>query len=183
MPGTSVPAAITNFPLIHILGPIADLVARFLHRDVKRVLLHYGVALALVVAGRVGLFGLFSGSAAESITQEHSARRAGGGGKRITVGKFVAEIRAARTERHVADGARGASDYGCGSECEAVAAQAEEFGVAVAGGFDASEELMRRVRAAVRVTSRVVLMPHRHSRMRCFSHIQGRAVTSEDFHG
>ena len=43
----------------------------------------------------------------ESLAHDDSARRASGGGERIAVGKFVAEIRAARAERDVADGARG----------------------------------------------------------------------------
>src|SRR3989442_13734053 len=67
-----------------------------------------------------------------------------------------------------------------GSECEAVAAPTPEPGVTVAGGFDACEELMRRVRATVLMTLCAVLMLlHRHTRARSLLHIQRRAVAAE----
>lgn len=69
-------------------------------------LLH-GVALALVVTGRVSLLGLFLCGVMERFADDDSARRAGGGGEWIAVGEFVTEVCAARAERHVADGTRG----------------------------------------------------------------------------
>jgi hypothetical protein len=50
------------------------------------------------------------------------------------------------------------------SEGETVAARSEESGVAVAGGFDAGEKLMRCVSAAVLMTlGAVLIVPHRHA--------------------
>ena len=69
------------------------------------------------------------------------------------------------------------------SKRKAVAAQAEESGVAVAGGFDASHELMPSVMAAVRMTFRVVLMLHRDSGAGGLAHVERCAIAAEDFDG
>lgn len=72
-----------------------------------------------------------------------------------------------------------------GLESEAITAQAEEAGVAIAGGLDASEELMRRVVTAVMMAISVVLMLRhwqRHSGAGGFANIQWCAVATEDFH-
>ena len=84
----------------------ADLVALLLHGHVKPILLLHGVALALVVASGVSLLGLLLRGVMERLAHDDAACRAPGGGERIAVGKFVAEIRAARAERGVGDWAR-----------------------------------------------------------------------------
>src|SRR5439155_8967266 len=86
---------------------IADLIALLLHRDVKPVLLLDGVALALVVTGRVSLFGLLLRSVVECFADDDSARCTSGGDEWVTVRDFVTEIRAACAESRIADGARG----------------------------------------------------------------------------
>src|SRR5882724_10007242 len=70
------------------------------------------------------------------------------------------------------------------SEREAVAAQAEETGVAVARGVDARKQLMRGVGATVALTAGVVLvLLHRHSGTRDFPNVDGRTIAAEVFHG
>ena len=86
---------------------VADLIALPLHGDVEPILLLDGVALALVVTGSVSLVGLLLRRVVKSFAQQDSARSAGDGGERITVGKFVTEIRTAGTERGIANRARG----------------------------------------------------------------------------
>ena len=89
-----------------VKADIGNLVALLLHGDVEPILLLHSVALSFVVTGGVSLVGLFFRGEVESFTQDDSTRRASGGGERIAVGKFVAEIRAARAERGVGDWAR-----------------------------------------------------------------------------
>ena len=84
-----------------------DLVALLLHRDVKPILLLHRIAFAFVVTGSVSFVGLLLRGEVESFTQDDSTRRASRGGERVAVGKLVAEIRAARAERGVADGTSG----------------------------------------------------------------------------
>jgi hypothetical protein len=58
------------------------------------------------------------------------------------------------------------------SKGEAVAAQSEEAGVAIAGSLDAGEKLMGRMGAAVMMAFRIVLMlRHRHPRSRSFANV------------
>lgn len=90
-----------------IQADIGDLVALLLHGDVEPILLLHSVALTLVVTGGVSFVGLLFRGEVESLADNDSTRRANGGGERIAVGKFVAEIRAARAERDIADGPRG----------------------------------------------------------------------------
>ena len=90
-----------------VKADIGDLVALLLQGDVEPILLFHGVALALVITGGVSLVGLLFRGVVESFTQDDSTRRARGGGERIAVGKFVAEIRAAGAQGHVADGPGG----------------------------------------------------------------------------
>ena len=90
-----------------VKADIGDVVALLLlHGDVEPILLLHGVALALVVTGGVSLVGLLFRGEVESFAQDDSTRRASGGGERIAVGKFVAEISAARAERGIGDWAR-----------------------------------------------------------------------------
>ena len=98
----------------------AEMVALFLHRDVKPILLLHRVPLALVVTGCVSLLGLLLRGVVKALAHNNSARCAGGAGERVTVGKFVAEICPARAERHVADGAR------CGATGEQASDESKE---------------------------------------------------------
>ena len=69
------------------------------------------------------------------------------------------------------------------SKGEAVAAQSEKAGIAIAGGFDAVEKLMGRMGAAVMMAFGIVLMlRHRHTRSRRFANVQWCAVTAEHLH-
>lgn len=66
---------------------------------------------------------------------------------------------------------------------EAVATQAEESRVAIAGSFDAGEELMGGVGATVGMAGGVVLVLLRHSGTRGFAKIERCSVTAKYFHG
>jgi len=68
----------------------------------------------------------------ERLADNHPACRARGGDERVAIGEFVAEVCAARAERHITDGARGrAAGKQTGDEDER-----EEFrGVADQFGF------------------------------------------------
>ena len=75
-----------------VKADIGDLVALLLLGDVEPILLFHGVALALVATGGVSLVGLPRRGVVERFADVYSARRTDGGGERIAVGKFVAEI-------------------------------------------------------------------------------------------
>ena len=89
----------------------AGMVALPLHGNVKPILLLHGIALALVVASGVSLVGLFPGDVMESLAQDDSARRASDGSDGVAVGKFVAEICAARAKRGVVNGSHGGAAH------------------------------------------------------------------------
>lgn len=93
--------------LHRIQADVADLVAMFLHRDVKPILLLHGVALALVVACGVSLLRLLCGSVVERLADDDSARSSSSRGERVAVGKLVTKVCAACAEGDVANGASG----------------------------------------------------------------------------
>ena len=68
------------------------------------------------------------------------------------------------------------------SKGEAIAAQAEEAGVAIACGFGGREKLLQRMGAAMPVAIRAVLAGHRNSGPRRFANVERRAVAAEYFH-
>ncbi|MCI0745664.1 MAG: UbiD family decarboxylase [Verrucomicrobia subdivision 3 bacterium] len=107
-----------------IKADAADLVALLLHGHVKPILLLHGVALALVVAGRVSLLGFLLCGVMERFAHNDSARCASGGDERIAVRDFVTEICTARAERHVADGTCG----GAASEQASDESEEKQFG-------------------------------------------------------
>src|SRR5262245_26518632 len=67
------------------------------------------------------------------------------------------------------------------SECEAIAAQAEETRVAVSRRFNSREEVMRNG-CAVLVTLGAVMMGHGNAGASGFGNLQRRAITAEHLH-
>src|SRR5258708_6419387 len=67
------------------------------------------------------------------------------------------------------------------SEREAVAAQAEEVGVPIAGGFDARKELMRGIGAAVIAFGVMLMLRHRNTGLCGLANVQWRAIAAEVF--
>src|SRR5437867_1916105 len=71
--------------------------------DVKPILLLDGVASPFVVPGGVRLRGLLFRGVVERLAHDHTARGAGGGGYRISVREFVADVSPASGSTNVGD--------------------------------------------------------------------------------